>query len=176
MLLAVAGLALGWLWFRDSSFAAVQRVSITGSSSSESDQVRSALETTAHGMSTLHVDEQALEDVVRRSRRSRACACAPTSPTTSGSRCSSTSPSPPVAAGATSVPATGGGLLLEGVRADGLPTIATKAPFDGRHVADRQTLAALAVAAAAPPALRERSRPLFYSEDGLELELRSGPS
>ena len=31
--LAVAGLALGWLWFRDSSFAAVEHVSITGSTS-----------------------------------------------------------------------------------------------------------------------------------------------
>ena len=64
VLLAVAGLALGWLWFRDSSFAAVERVTITGSGSSERDQVRAALETTATGMSTLRVDERALEHAV----------------------------------------------------------------------------------------------------------------
>ena len=39
ILLAAAGLALGWLWFRDSSFAAVERVTVTGSGSSEEDQV-----------------------------------------------------------------------------------------------------------------------------------------
>src|ERR687896_1238761 len=63
-LLAAVGLALGWLWFRDSSFAAVERVTITGSGSSEQEQVRAALETTAAGMSTLRVDERALENVV----------------------------------------------------------------------------------------------------------------
>ena len=64
VLLTVTGLTLGWLWFRDSSFAAVERVTITGSGSSEQAQVRAALETTAGGMSTLRVDEEALEDVV----------------------------------------------------------------------------------------------------------------
>ncbi len=60
VLLAVIGLALGWLWFRDSSFAAVERITITGSGSSERDRVHAALESTATGMSTLRVDEQAL--------------------------------------------------------------------------------------------------------------------
>src|SRR5215208_1743470 len=64
VLLVVCGLVLGWLWFRDSSFAAVERVTITGSGSSEQAQVRAALETTAAGMSTLRIDERALEDVV----------------------------------------------------------------------------------------------------------------
>ena len=54
VLLTVTGLALGWLWFRDSSFAAVEHVTITGSGSSEQKQVRQALETAASGMSTLN--------------------------------------------------------------------------------------------------------------------------
>ena len=49
VLLAAVGLSLGWLWFRDSSFAAVERVTITGSGSSEQARVREALETTGRG-------------------------------------------------------------------------------------------------------------------------------
>ena len=59
-----SGSALGWLWFRDSSFAAVERVSITGSTSSEEAQVRDALQTAANGMSTLKVDTEALRQSV----------------------------------------------------------------------------------------------------------------
>ena len=42
--LAVVGIGLGWLWFRDSSFARVERVVVYGSSSSERADVRKALE------------------------------------------------------------------------------------------------------------------------------------
>src|SRR5215213_9179071 len=62
--LTLIGLALGFLWFRDSSFAAVERVSITGSTSSEESQVRAALKATATGMSTLKVDAKALRESV----------------------------------------------------------------------------------------------------------------
>jgi cell division septal protein FtsQ len=174
-LLAAAGLALGWLWFRDSSFARVDHVSITGSSSSERQQVRAALADTAAGMSTLHVDKGALEDVVRPYASVAGLRVRADFPHDLNIEVLEHEPVASVRSGATSVPATGGGLLLEGVRASGLPTIATKAPFDGRHVSDRRTLAALAVAAAAPPALRERSDRLFYGAEGLALELRDGP-
>src|SRR5918998_4812538 len=61
---ALLGLGLGALWFRDSSFAQVERVSITGSTSSEAAQVRETLQSVGEGMSTLHVDEGALHDAV----------------------------------------------------------------------------------------------------------------
>src|SRR5918998_4090809 len=64
LLLAALGLTLGWLWFRDSSFATVERVTVTGSGSSESGQVRAALESAGLGMSTLGVDQEALEQAV----------------------------------------------------------------------------------------------------------------
>src|SRR5215216_848253 len=149
VLLAVCGLVLGWLWFRDSSFAAVERVTITGSGSSEQAQVRNVLETTAAGMSTLHVDERALEQVVE--------------------------PVAAVETGGSSIPATGGGLLLDGVRARDLPTVTIKTPRDGGHVSDARTLAALRVAAAAPSELRARAERLFYGTGGITLDLRDGP-
>ena len=175
VVLAVVGLALGWLWFRDSSFAAIERVTITGSGSSEREQVRRALETAARGMSTLHVDEQALADVVE--------------PYTSvaGLRVRADFPHDlrvevieheavaTVRTGASSVPATGGGLLLDGVQATELPVVTSSAPVAGRHVLDKRTLAALSVAAAAPRELRDRSQRLYYGPAGMTLDLRGGP-
>jgi cell division protein FtsQ len=174
-LLAITGLALGWLWFRDSSFAAVERVTITGSGSSEQAEVRRALETTGRGMSTLHVDAEALRAVVEPFASVADLRIRPDFPHDLRIEVIEHEPVATVRTGGTSVPATGGGLLLAGVRAAGLPTVTTNAPLDGRHVSDKRTLAALAVAAAAPHELRARAERLFYGTRGMTLELRNGP-
>lgn len=174
-LLAIAGLALGWLWLRDSSLAAVERVTITGSSSSEQAQVREALETTAHGMSTLHVDSRALRAVVEPFASVAGLRIRPDFPHELRIEVIEHEPVATVRTGGSSVPATGGGLLLDGVRADDLPTVSTNAPLDGRHVTDERALGALAVAAAAPPELRARAERLFYGAAGMTLELQDGP-
>ena len=175
VLLTVAGLALGWLWFRDSSFAAVERVTITGSGSSEQRQVREALETTARGMSTLRVDEQALKDVVEPYSSVAGLRVRADFPHDLRIEVIEHEPVAMVRTGGSSVPATGGGLVLAGVEAAGLPVVATQAPLDDRHVSDKRTLGALSVAAAAPPDLRARSERLFYGPDGITLALRAGP-
>ena len=127
VLLAVVGLALGWLWFRDSSFAAVERVTITGSGSSEQAQVREALETAAPR------DEHAA-----RRRRARSTQAVEPFASVAALRVRADFPHDlrievvehePVASvrtGGSVLPATGGGLLLDGVRADDLPTVATQ--------------------------------------------------
>jgi cell division protein FtsQ len=175
VLLTVVGLALGWLWFRDSSFAAVERVTITGSGSSEQEQVRQALETTAQGMSTLRVDKHALEQVVEPFASVAGLRIRPDFPHELRIEVIEHEPVATVRTGGSSVPATGGGLLLDGVRAGDLPTVTTKAPLDGRHVSDARTLAALRVAAAAPPELRARAERLFYGPGGMTLDLSDGP-
>jgi cell division protein FtsQ len=174
-LLAVAGLTLGWLWFRDSSFAAVERVTITGSGSSEQARVRDALETTAAGMSTLHVDERALEQVVEPFASVAGLRVRADFPHDLRIEVIEHEPVATVDTGGSSIPATGGGLLLDGVRASDLPIVTMKAPLDGRHVSDARTLAALRVAAAAPRQLRARAERLFYGPGGMTLELRDGP-
>jgi cell division protein FtsQ len=174
-LLAIVGLALGWLWFRDSSFAAVERVTITGSGSSEQAQVRAALETTAQGMSTLHVDARALRAVVEPFASVAGLRIRPDFPHDLRVEVIEREPVATVRTGGSSVPATGGGLLLDGVRAGDLPSVTNRAPLDGRHVSDKRTLAALAVAAAAPPQLRARAERLYYGPGGVTLELRDGP-
>ena len=175
MALAAVGLLLGFLWFRDSRFVAVERVTVTGSGSSERDRVIASLEAAAAGMTTLHVDEDALRDAVGpyasvadlRVRRDfphalrieviehRAVAV--------------------VEMGGTEVPATGGGLLLQGVRADDLPIVRVEEPPRDGRIQERRVLGALRVAAAAPPALGARSERLFFGEGGIRLDLAGGP-
>ena len=66
--------------------------------------------------------------------------------------------------------------MLTGVQADsGLPSIRRNAtPPDGR-VADQRTRAALAVAAAAPERMLDRSERLWWGPRGLTIDLRDGP-
>ena len=175
ILLTVAGLVLGWLWFRDSSFAAVERVTITGSGSSERAQVRQALAAAGTGMSTLRLDKRALEDVVEPFASVAGLRIRADFPHELRIEVIEHEPVATVKTGASSVPATGGGLLLDGVRAGDLPLVTSKAPLDGRHVGDERTLAALRVAAAAPPELRARSQRLYYGPGGMTLDLRGGP-
>jgi cell division protein FtsQ len=68
LLLAFAALAvlasLYWLWFRDSSFAKVNDVYVTGVEGPQARSIRSALEEAGLGMTTLHVRTAALRDAV----------------------------------------------------------------------------------------------------------------
>ena len=175
MLLALTGCALGWLWFRDSTFAAVERVSITGSGSSESAQVRAALADAGRGQSTLHLDRKALEEAVEPFSSVAALHVQPDFPHDLRVEVVEHEPVASVQAGGGSVPATGGGLVLDGVRATDLPLVTSRKPLQDGRVSDRQTLEALKVAAAAPPALRARAIRLFYGRDGMAADLRNGP-
>jgi cell division protein FtsQ len=173
----LAGLLVGgWMWFRDSSFARVTQVSVTGATTSEQDRVRAALESAARDMTTLHVRQNVLDDAVA------------SYPSVAGLRVQSDFPHRlsievlehrPVAAldvDGRRVPVSGGGIVLNGVRApEDLPSIRHGAtPPDGR-VSDQRTRDALAVAAAAPQALLARSERLTWGDHGLTLDLRDGP-
>jgi len=173
--LAAVGLLLGYLWFRDSSFAEVEQVVVTGSGSSEGERVIAALESAGKGMSTLHVDEGALRDAVGPFASVADLRVRPDFPHKLRIEVIEHRPVAVVETNGVEVPATGGGLLLEGVHADDLPVIrATKPPLEGR-VQDKRALAALEVAAAAPKALEQRSERLFFGEGGIRLDLAGGP-
>jgi cell division protein FtsQ len=175
LLLAALGLTLGWLWFRDSSFAAVERVPVTGTGSSESQQVREALESAGLQLSTLRVDEEALQQAVEPFASVADLRIRADFPHDLLVEVIEHEPVAAVKTGGSTVPATGGGMLLDGVRAEDLPSVTTKAPLDGRRVTDDRTLAALRVAAAAPLELRGRAERLTFGPAGLTLELNEGP-
>ncbi len=173
--LALIGLALGWLWFRDSSFVTVERVSITGSTSSEEAQVRETLEATAAGMSTLKVDTEALRESVEPFASVADLRVKADFPHDLTIEVVEHEPVANVETGGSRVPATGGGLLLAGVKTDDLPAVQTKSPLANGRVEDRKALAALKVAAAAPRELRSRSARVAWGDDGIAVDLRNGP-
>jgi cell division protein FtsQ len=165
-----------WMWLRDSSLARVTQVYVTGATTSEASSVRSALDRAGREMTTLHI------------RRSPLDAAVASYPSVAGLRVQTDFPHKltievlehrPVAAldvDGRRVPVSGGGIVLNGVRApDDLPSIRHGAtPPDGR-VSDQRTRDALAVAAAAPQALLARSERLTWGDHGLTLDLRDGP-
>lgn len=180
---AIAGLVLvvavavgGWLWARDSPLAAVEEVQVSGATTSDEGRIRTALESAARDMTTLHVRRDALEDAVA------------AYPSVAGLRVRADFPDRldievlehrPVAAldvDGRRVPVSGAGIVLTGVAADDdLPAIRVAAvPGSGRVEAERAR-AALAVAAAAPQALLERSERLRWGPKGLAVDLRDGP-
>ncbi len=173
--LVVGGLlAGGWLWVRDSSLARVTEVTVIGATTSDERRIRAAVERAAREMTTLHVREQALHDAV-----------APY-PSVAGLRIDTDFPHGmsvevlehrPVAAidvDGRRTPVTGSGLVLNGVRADGVPTI-RRGRLPAERVDDSRTRSALAIAAAAPQELLERSERLHWEPEGLTLDLRDGP-
>ena len=175
MVLVAGLLAGGWLWLRDSSLVAVTAVRITGATSSDEPRIRSALESAARDMTTLHVREQILHDVVDRF------------PSVKDLRVDTEFPHRitievlehrPVAAleiDGRRTPVSGGGIVLTGVHADDdLPTIRTD-QLPQRTITDAKTQAALTVAAAAPAQLLERGERLWWGDEGLTMDLRDGP-
>ena len=173
---ALALLAGGWLWLRDSSLTAIRDVEVTGSTSSQEARIRAALDAAARDMSTLHVREDALRASV-----------APFS-SVAGLRVQTDFPHTvrievlehrPVAAlqtGDRVVAASGSGLLLPGVVADrDLPVIRMDAPPAGERVTNAHTLTALRIAEAAPQPLLHRTLRLFTGPRGMTVTLRDGP-
>ena len=174
--IVLAGLGVGgWLWLRDSSLVAVTAVRVSGASTSDESRIRSALESAARDMTTLHVREDVLHEAVDRF------------PSVAGLKVDKDFPHRlsievlehrPVAAleiDGHRTPVSGGGIVLTGVQADDdLPTIRHD-QLPGARVDDTKTKAALAVAAEAPQPLLARSERLWWGPEGLTMDLRDGP-
>jgi cell division protein FtsQ len=165
----------GWLWLRDSGVARVTKVSVSGATTSDADRIRSALDSAAREMTTLHVRRDVLDDAVERY------------PSVAGLRVDTDFPHGmrievlehrPVAAidvDGRRTPVSGNGVVLTGVTADRtLPSIrGDRIPTE--RVEDDRTRGALAVAAAAPEPLLERGERLWWGDEGLTVDLRDGP-
>jgi cell division protein FtsQ len=175
LVLCLVGLGAGWLWFRDSSLARVREVEVTGIGTSQEAAVKAALRDAGEGMSTLHVDQKALERAVAPFASVAGVHGDGDFPHTLRIEVRERRPVAAVLQGDRPVPATAGGLLLEGVSAADLPTIAAKRPPIAGHVTDAGALAALRVAAAAPAPLRTRMLRLWSDGRGTMLSLRRGP-
>ncbi len=176
-LLVLAALGYGgWMWLRDSSLAAVRDVEVTGSTSSEEAKVRAALDDAARDMTTLRVREGALRDAVAQYSSVAGLQVETDFPHTLKIRVLEHTPVAVLLSGDRELAASGDGLLLRGVVADGdLPVIKMDAPPSGDRVGNRNTRTALTIAAAAPDPLRRRIDRLWTGPRGMMLTLVDGP-
>jgi len=180
VLLALVAAALvlggGWLWLRDSSLAQVRDVTVTGASSSEEGPIRAALETAALDMTTLHVREASLRAAAAPFSSVAALRIDTDFPNGLRIEVVEHEPVAVLEVGDRTIAATGSGLLLRGIAAsEELPVIRLDSSPSGERVANRNTLIALDVAAAAPPELRKRIDRLWTGPKGMMLALVDGP-
>jgi cell division protein FtsQ len=165
-----------WTWLRDSSLAAVRDVEITGATSSEESKVRAALDAAARDMTTLHVRKEALRASVAQYASVAGLEVRSDFPHTLRIRVLEHKPVAVLVSGDREIAASGDGLLLQGVVADGdLPVIKTDAPPVGDRVSNANTRTALAIAAAAPDELLRRIDRLWTGPRGMMLALVDGP-
>jgi cell division protein FtsQ len=174
--LLAALLTAGWMWLRDSSLAQVRVVAVTGTTSSAEPRIRDALETAARGMTTLHVRRDVLAKAVAQFPSVAGIRTQTDFPHKLTIEVLERRPAAALASGDQLVAVTGSGLLLRDVNApDTVPEIAVRAPVSGERVQDPKLLGALAVAAAAPPALAKRTVSIQSGPRGLSAHLESGP-
>jgi cell division protein FtsQ len=169
-------LGCGWLWFRQSSFVAVEHVQIVGVHGADAQAVQAALTQAAHGMSTLDVSGGALTAAVAPLRVVRAVRAIPSFPHGLRIEVSEQLPVAALTVGGvrTSVAADGvvlGPALLSG----SLPSVGGFfAPAAGRRVDGPNVLAALAVLGAAPTPLAKHVERVFTGAKGLTVAMRNG--
>ena len=167
--------ALYFAWFRDSSFVAVDDVTVTGLRTEDGARIRARLVAAAEGMTTLHFDEDELMRAL------------PAGAAVAGLEVTTDFPHgmrihvlqrPPVAvlvAGGQRVTVAGDGSVLKGVKAGALPAIAVGVVPNGKLGRGR-ALRLVRAAAAAPAPLRRRIERLRQLPGkGLVALLRQGP-
>jgi cell division protein FtsQ len=164
-------------WLRDSSLVAVQRVTITGVTTSDAQRVRVALTSAAHTMTTLHVDHGGLDRAVQGYPVVRKLEVSTDFPHGLRIRVIEHHPAAIAVGDDGRMPVAGDGTILRGMSAEGhLPTIHVDGSLGTTRLGNREALAAAAIAGGAPAPLRSRIDEIRRdSEDGLVAELRDGP-
>jgi cell division protein FtsQ len=178
--LTVACLVLGagyHFWLRDSSLVAVERVQVTGLSSSDAARIRAALTSAGRGMTTLNVDHAALERAVAGYPVVRRLVVQPDFPHALRVQVIEYEPAAIAVGAGGRVPVAGDGTILRGVKVEGsLPTVGVDGALGTDFLLDRTALGAAAVAGGAPAVLRSRIADVERrAEEGYVAELRDGP-
>ena len=174
---AVLLTALYHLWFRDSSFARVEKVTIFGLSTSDAPRIRNALEAAARDQSTLNVSVADLEQAVASYPIVHSLSVTPDFPHGLTIDVVEHRPVLALVAGSRRIAVNAAGTLLPGVAAtSGLPVIRLKGAPPQRELTDPHTLQLVRVLGAAPDALRRR---LLDARErrgkGIVVRVRQGP-
>jgi cell division protein FtsQ len=171
-------LAAGYqFWLRDSSFVSVDEVEVTGLTTKDAKRVRVALTNAGYAMTTLHVDQEALEQAVAHYPVVRGLEVTADFPHGLRIHVIEHHPAARVALGGREVAVAADGTLLRSLPVERrLPAIEAKGNVRGDRLSGAAALAAVRVAGTAPAPLRRRiARVQARKGDGLVAELRDGP-
>jgi cell division protein FtsQ len=172
----VALLVGGWVWVRDSSLVAVQRVTVAGVSGPDASEIRSALILAARAMTTLDVKMGDLRSAVEPFPVVKNLQVSTQFPHGMRIRVVEQVPVAVVAAGGARTAVSGDGTLLRDVIASSsLPTIALDVAPGGTRLTG-PTLSEVRLLAAAPYELLAKvSEVSSDGANGLVAQLRDGP-
>lgn len=171
----LVALAAGYfLWFRNSSLVAVEKVTVSGAAGPEAEEARAALTKAAGEMTTLNVDEAALEASVAGLPTVLGVSAAAGFPHDLEITVTERPPVLIARSGDQEVPVAGDGTVLAGVELGklALPSIGVEdAPAKGRLTGD--ALAVALVVGAAPAPLRELVEDVAIGPpEGVQVTLR----
>ncbi|MDX6587430.1 MAG: cell division protein FtsQ [Solirubrobacterales bacterium] len=165
-----------WFWFRDSSFVAVEKVTVDGIEGPETAAVTAALSRTAETMTTLNVDDKQLAAAVSRFPTVVAIETDPNFPHGLTIHVTDRPPVMTASDGGPAVAVAADGTLLNGVDTAeaGLPAVQVDSlPVKGKL--EGEPLALAQVAGAAPGPLRPLIDALVVNEgEGIQVTLEGG--
>jgi cell division protein FtsQ len=178
LLVIVALLFGGWLWLRDSSLVAINRVAVTGVSGPDAGRIRGALIRAARNMTTLDVREDELRTAVAPYPVVKDLRISTRFPHAIQIRVIEHVPVAVVTAAGRSLAVASDGTLLHDMAAPAsLPVIQMPSAPAGTKLVDQAAMSAVALLSAAPyPLLARISQASTDGQHGLVAQLRNGPS
>ncbi len=165
----------GWWWLRNSSLVAVQRVTVVGVHGPDAVQIRSALATAAHNMTTLNVNMSALRTAVAPFPVVRQLHVSTSFPHEMRIQVREQVPVAVVAIAGRQTRVAGDGTLLHDTDSPAtLPTITLTVAPGGTHLTG-VALSEVRLLAAAPYAMLAKISQASSGSIGLQVQLRRGP-
>ncbi len=178
VLVALAVLTAGyWFWFRDSSFARVHDVYVTGLDGPQARSIRNALEQAGLDMSTLHVSNAALREAVTAYPVVRSISAQGEFPHKLTIAVDLNLPVAILQSPSGRKPVAADGLLLTDVPTTAaLPVIRTSALLPAQRVTQGAAFDLVRVVSLAPPALRARIKSVSIRQGvGIVATITKGP-
>lgn len=173
-LLVLAGY---FLWLRDSRLLAVEEVSVSGLTSEDAGEIRSALVRTGHGMTSLHVDQGALERAVSRFPEVRSLEARGDFPRGLRVTVTERRAAAVVVAGEARVAVAGDGTVLPGLEDQkGLPEVRESGSAPAERLGAGEAREVVAVLGGAPGALGSKlEKGVLDGERGVVVQVQDGP-
>jgi cell division protein FtsQ len=163
------------LWLRNSSLVRVQQVSVTGIDGSQAAAVKSALASAGRDMTTLNVRTDELLSAVDAYPVVRSLRAEADFPHGLRIVVNAYEPIAALRSGGSLTAVAKDGTLLRGSATRGLPLLAVRATRRGDRLGRGEALAAVALVAAAPRALRSRVSRVYRGPRGLTTTMQNGP-